>query len=165
MQEPAAPVVDPVLGHSLSRFGIHRRQTQPRATPSANPSVIVQRDPAPGSPAAAANSGTSEEAKQKILAALQQSPQGREALQISQTLKIQIVYQANGPNQYRLEANLCLINSSMPPGDVAAYFVHEMYHAQRNIQDPTHDDPTKSGEDAFVTRMVQVEIDGTVLTI
>lgn len=125
----------------------------------------IQRDPLPGQPAAAGNSGADPEAKQKIEAALQQSAQGRNALNISQTLKIQLVYQANGPNQYRPETNVCLINSGLPPGDAAAYFVHEMYHAQRHSQDPSHDDPTKSAEADFVSRMVQEEIDGTALAI
>ena len=211
MQEPAAPVVDPVLGHSLARYSVRRPQAKPAAPPADPPaqdarlltspamghrvqqlslqydptmqrehaetggisaprfrqgeSAIVRRDPALSAPAPVAGSAASGEAKQKIEAALQQSPQGREALQISQTLKIQIVYQANGPNQYRPETNVCLINSSLAPVDAAAYFVHEMYHAQRHSQDPSHDDPTKSTEDAFVNRMVQEEIDGTVLAI
>ena len=146
-------------GHSLSRISVLAPGEM-----RIGDEETVQRDPVTGHPAAG-NGGTDVLAQQQIEAALQQSAQGQNALKISQTLKIQIVYQAGGPNQYRPDTNVCLINSGLPPGDAAAYFVHEMYHAQRHSQDPSHDDPTKSAEADFVSRMVQEEIDGTVLAI
>lgn len=158
--ENAAAHIGKDVGHSLSRISVLAPRTMRPGDEGA-----VQRDPVPGLPAAAPDGGAAAQAQQQIEAALQQSAGGQNALKISQTLKIQMVYQPGGPNQYRPETNECLINSSLPPGDAAAYFVHEMYHAQRHSQDPSHDDPTKSAEADFVSRMVQEEIDGTALAI
>lgn len=103
--------------------------------------------------------------QQQMEAALKLSPEGIAALQISQNLNVAFTWQPNGANQYRPETNVCYLNSSLPPMDVAAYFVHEMHHAQMHHLDPSHDDPTKGDESGFVSRMVQEEIDGTVLAI
>jgi hypothetical protein len=99
---------------------------------------------------------------EKVKADLSFSKYGWEALGILADKQITLQLRDSGAVAgYVPKTNTCFVNVSMPSYEVAAYFVHEMYHASQFHAGLSPGPKTKSEND-WVTMMVAEEIDGTV---
>ncbi len=98
----------------------------------------------------------------KVEADLSFSAYGWEAMGILKDNKIKLDLSTKGPVAgFAPDQNRCFINLSMPSYEIAAYFVHEMYHASQyhGGRSPA---ATTRAEDPWVAQMVREEVDGTV---
>lgn len=98
----------------------------------------------------------------KVEALLRQSGRGNEALQIKDTYTVPVDLSTSGAPAYFLpDTGHCVINVTLPGPEVAAYFVHEMYHAKQFKEGKS---PAAGGQDeqAWVKTMVDEEIVGTI---
>lgn len=99
---------------------------------------------------------------------------GQHAMQVRSTYGISLVWLTGGAASYD-GGSKCMINSTLPAGVAAGYFVHEMYHVERkktgaspdadatSAQARTADDATRARlKKEYVDRMVNEEIEGTV---
>lgn len=124
--------------------------------------LAVQRDdppaPAPAPPTAA-------EAEQRMTAALQKSALGQSALLIKAKYNVTLTWTDTGAAGFAENNNSCFVNRNLDPTEAAGYFTHEMHHAEERIggNSPDADKYADDQEDAYVTKMVNEEIAGTVL--
>jgi len=122
-----------------------------------NSSLFVQRQP---KQTQAQQAGPT--LPQPIIALLQQASEGQWALNALNTYKVTLVLTNVGlPAKYEANSNTCTMNIALPPGVVASYFVHEMYHAQQEKTGKSGD-AKKMDKQTFVGTMVNEEIAGTV---
>jgi hypothetical protein len=90
------------------------------------------------------------------------SPFGWEAMRILKDSNIQLSLTTSGRVAgFEPDHNRCVINLSMPSYEIAAYFVHEMYHASQ-FHGGRSPAATTKAEDPWVAMMVTEEVDGTV---
>ena len=144
----AAPGVE--LVRSLSRSAGNRAV-----------SALLQRHGAGAAVAGTAPPGA--DAKwEKVKADLSFSKYGWEAMGILADKKITLQLRDSGAVAgFVPQTNTCFINVAMPSYEVAAYFVHEMYHASQFHAGRSPGAKTMTEND-WVTMMVDEEIDGTV---
>jgi len=99
---------------------------------------------------------------QPIVALLQQASEGQWALNVLKTYNVTLVLTKAGREAYYdANANSCTLNVALPAGVAAAYFIHEMYHAQEE-KTGRSGDSKKMDKRTFVKLMVDQEIQGTV---
>lgn len=103
--------------------------------------------------------------EQKMNAALQNSALGQEALAIKSKYSITLQWVNTGAAGYEENGNKCFINRNLDPVEAASYFTHEMHHAEeyKSGKSPDALQYKDDQEDAYVTKMVKEEIDGTML--
>jgi hypothetical protein len=98
----------------------------------------------------------------QVEADLSFSAYGWEAMGILKDNKIKLDLSTSGPVAgFAPDQNRCFINLSMPSYEIAAYFVHEMYHASQFHGGRSPGAKTKA-EDPWVAQMVTEEVEGTV---
>jgi hypothetical protein len=93
---------------------------------------------------------------------LNKSAWGRHALDVQQKYSVVIEMANSGVAKYDSGTNHCTINTTMAPALIAGYFVHEMNHAEMNKTGKSAQADTAPDRDAYVTKMVEEEITGTV---
>jgi hypothetical protein len=87
---------------------------------------------------------------------------GWEAMRILKDNNIKLKLTTSGPVAgFQPDQNLCFINLSMPSYEIAAYFVHEMYHASQ-FHGKRSPAATTMDEGSWVAMMVTEEVEGTV---
>ena len=153
--EPAAAqpatvqaAVGPELVRSLSRSAGNRAV-----------SALLQRHGAHVAAGAQTGKATTWEA---VEADLSFSPFGWEAMRILKDNNIKLNKTTSGAVAgFQPDQNTCFINLSMPSYEIAAYFVHEMYHASQ-FHGKRSPAATTMAEDPWVAQMVTEEVDGTV---
>ena len=124
-------------------------------------SLLIQRQPKPQAQAQQTQQAGSKLPK-TIVDLLQQTSEGQWALNVLKTYNVNLVLNNEGrPAVYEANSNTCTMNISLPAGVAAAYFVHEMFHAQQEKTGQSGDikSPDKR---AYVAKMVNEEIVGTV---
>jgi hypothetical protein len=148
--EPAAvqPLAGPELVRSLSRSAGNRAVA-----------ALLQRHGAHVAAGAQTGKATTWEA---VEADLSFSALGWEAMRILKDNNIKLNKTTSGPVAgFQPDQNTCFINLSMPSYEIAAYFVHEMYHASQ-FHGKKSPAATTMAEDPWVAMMVTEEVDGTV---
>lgn len=115
----------------------------------------VQRD--------ATDTGTRE---QEVRTALQKSSLGRQAFAIATKHAVNLAWSTSGmAASYAPDTNTCTLNFSLDAKELATYFVHEMHHARRFQEGKSKMAKDSPDREEYVQRMVQEEIDGTVLAL
>lgn len=106
--------------------------------------------------------------KRQMIEELERSALGRKALAIWKKYNVPLKITDSGmPAGYDPENDTCTINGSMLPAEIAAYFVHEMHHANQfhlgrsDLAKNYKDDE----EEKYVQHMVDEEIAGTYLQL
>jgi hypothetical protein len=104
-----------------------------------------------------------------MFAALRGSSIGQKALAIAAVYQVALEFTDNGAPGgkiagYAPSHNRCYLKRTMDPGQLAAYFVHEMLHAQRFKQgkSPVAEESPDRAE--YVERMVEEETTATALS-
>jgi hypothetical protein len=146
--EIALPLAGPELVRSLSSSAGNRAVA-----------ALLQRHGAHAAAGAAAGKATTWAA---VEADLSFSALGWEAMRILKDNNIKLNQTTSGPVAgFQPDQNTCFINLSMPSYEIAAYFVHEMYHASQ-FHGKRSPAATTMAEDPWVAMMVSEEVDGTV---
>jgi hypothetical protein len=87
---------------------------------------------------------------------------GWEAMRILKDNRITLKKTTSGPIAgFQPDQNTCFINLMMPSYEIAAYFVHEMYHASQ-FHGKKSPAAATMAENAWVSMMVTEEVEGTV---
>ena len=124
-------------------------------------SLLIQRQPKPQAQAQQSPQAGPQLPK-PIVDLLQQTSEGQWALNVLRTYNVTLVLKNQGrPAVYEANSNTCTMNIGLPAGVAAAYFVHEMFHAEEEKTGKS-DDAKKMDKRKFVGTMVTQEIVGTV---
>ncbi len=126
-------------------------------------SALLQRHGSHGTGAPGAT-GTAKCTWAQVEADLSFSKYGWEAMGILKDNKVTLTFKTDPKDAvagYVPATNTVFVNLAMPSYEVAAYFVHEMYHASQ-FHGKRSPKATSMGENEWVKTMVDEEIDGTV---
>jgi uncharacterized protein DUF6782 len=104
-----------------------------------------------------------------MFGALRGSSIGRKALAIAAVYQVALEFTDNGAPGgkiagYAPSVNRCYLKRTMDPGQLAAYFVHEMLHAQRFKQGNSPVAEESPDRADYVERMVEEETTATALS-
>lgn len=99
---------------------------------------------------------------ERVESDLSWSALGWEAMRILKDNNITLKKTTSGPIAgFQPDQNICFINLMMPSYEIAAYFVHEMYHASQ-FHGKRSPAATTMAENSWVSMMVSEEVEGTV---
>ena len=139
-----------LLAHELAHV------VQQSAPDGTSHSFLLQREP---------ESGTGPQPNQLpqvVIDLLQQTDGGRWSIKVFQKYSVPLILTKTGrPAYYDANNNSCTVNIGLAPAVVASYFVHEMYHVERE-KSGKGGDPKKMEKDPFIKKMVNEEIQGTI---
>jgi hypothetical protein len=156
-QESAPARAEPLAAQPVA--GVELVRTLSRNAGNRAVSALLQRHAA--HVAAQSATGTKTTWPQ-VEADLSFSPYGWEAMGILKDNNIKLDLSTSGPVAgFAPDQNRCFINLSMPSYEIAAYFVHEMYHASQFHGGRSPGAKTMA-EGPWVAQMVSEEVDGTV---
>jgi hypothetical protein len=121
--------------------------------------ALLQRH---GAHAAASPAGTAATTWAEVEADLSFSAYGWEAMGILKDKGIKLTTTTSGAVAgFKPDTNECFVNLAMPSYEIAAYFVHEMYHASQ-FHGGRSPAATTMKQDPWVALMVTEEVEGTV---
>ena len=147
--DPSSQAGRRLLAHELTHVA------QQSARNGRSGPILLQRQ-GPGAPSPAT------QLPQPVIGLLAQTDGGQWALKVMTTYGVRLILTQKGrPAYYDANANECTVNVALAPAVVASYFVHEMYHAQRE-RTGHGGDPKKMEKEPFIKAMVNEEIQGTV---
>ncbi|WP_309112834.1 DUF6782 family putative metallopeptidase [Saccharothrix sp.] len=98
----------------------------------------------------------------RFMSILGSTPEGRHALEVQNEHGITLSWVDGGAASYDGDSR-CTLNLNMDAARLAGYFVHEMYHVERKKSGASPDADASPDEQQYVDRMVEEEIEGTVL--
>jgi hypothetical protein len=160
-REPAPTRGEPLAAQPAS--GVELVRSLSRSAGNRAVSALLQRHGAHGA-ATQAVPGTAKTTWAQVEADLSFSKYGWEAMAILKDNNISLSFKTDPKDAvagYVPATNSAFVNLAMPSYEVAAYFVHEMYHASQ-FHGKRSPKPTSMAEDKWVETMVDEEIDGTV---
>jgi hypothetical protein len=101
---------------------------------------------------------------EQIATVLEQSPTGRELLNLKETYDVAVIFEAGSGSRFRQNSNLILLDASYDTVKAALFFAHEMYHAQ-TFHEGTKADLKSESREAYVAEKLMEEAVGMAVSV
>jgi hypothetical protein len=103
-----------------------------------------------------------EQKEKAMMEMLASTPQGQQATSTRDKYGIMLSWVDSGAASFD-GSNRCYLNQNLDTEVIAGYFIHEMYHVDRKKSGTSPDADVSPVEQEYVDRMVNEEIEGTVV--